>query len=516
MSTELLLFSAGHAFSAVVLICLWIFILFKNWKSKQNILFLFLTFSAAFQNVYISVGSVLPVSDFSYSWWLLSVGKVFITVSYTHFILEMIGRAKALRWYISGSYVAAAFFIGAAFITPGLFMSGVHEISFMKSFPIPEIVYNLHLAFFLLGPIYPFIELVRSYRRGGMNRRRDSYFILASLIAFGLGPTGFLFIYGIPFSPLPSIFFGWYAFLIAYGIFSENLLDIKVAIKQAFFYTLLVAIATAAIIAIPLLNDYIVSRYPVVQLWVIPLLSVLGAAMVGRAFWAQSQESEHLKYEFITVVAHKLRTPLTHIKWEVTSLLDGTPQPEVRSALERIDHSNARLIELSNILSETAQAADVRYGYSRDRVSLQPLVETSIQRFDPVVQRRKLTITTSIDSSLSPVVGDAQRLSSVVDVLVENACMYSEDGGMIRISLRAENHAAVFEITDEGIGIAAEDRKRIFTKFFRTERARAKDTEGVGLGLAMAKTIIERHRGVLGFRSVGEGKGATFWFSIPQ
>jgi two-component system sensor histidine kinase SaeS len=111
--------------------------------------------------------------------------------------------------------------------------------------------------------------------------------------------------------------------------------------------------------------------------------------------------------------------------------------------------------------------------------------------------------------------GDATRLASIMDVMLENACIYSNAGGTVEVLLQEKNKNIVFSVSDSGIGIKSEDQKHIFTRFFRTYAAKVADTEGMGLGLAMAKSIIERHRGEIGVRSAGDGKGSTFWFSIP-
>ena len=112
--------------------------------------------------------------------------------------------------------------------------------------------------------------------------------------------------------------------------------------------------------------------------------------------------------------------------------------------------------------------------------------------------------------------GDPGRLASVGDVMIENAVIYNRSGGSVRIALTKDGRNGLrFEVADTGIGVVDDDKSRIFGSFYRTDAAKRADTEGVGIGLSIAKNIIEKHGGKIGVTSSGDNKGSTFWFTLP-
>jgi signal transduction histidine kinase len=233
--------------------------------------------------------------------------------------------------------------------------------------------------------------------------------------------------------------------------------------------------------------------------------------------WLWGRDTDRLKYEFLTIAAHKLRTPLTRIRWEIPSLIAlAGDNAALREGLVRIDVANSRLIELSNVLMEAAHSADSTYVYRTDHVDLDLLVTNAVQRFDAQIKEKNLSLVVKSEALTSVPRGDANRLGAVVDVLVENAVIYNKQGGALHIGIAMDGPRRVkLTVSDAGIGIAPEDRRHIFTSFFRSDAAKRSDTEGVGIGLAVAKRIIEKHGGTIAVDSPGEGKGSTFWFTLP-
>jgi signal transduction histidine kinase len=157
-----------------------------------------------------------------------------------------------------------------------------------------------------------------------------------------------------------------------------------------------------------------------------------------------------------------------------------------------------------------------QYVYLQAYISLQPVALEVVDSYRTTAADKEITLAVAPPGELQPIVrGDKERLASAISVLVENAIAYSPKGGTVRVALTAAPDQVRFEIRDNGIGVSDEEKRHIFKKFYRTERARHADTEGIGLGLNMAKSIIERHRGTIGVESAGVGKGSTFWFTLP-
>jgi len=235
----------------------------------------------------------------------------------------------------------------------------------------------------------------------------------------------------------------------------------------------------------------------------------------GKVFWLKLIENDRVKYEFITVATHKLRTPLTQISWGVRELLEKNPSPETRDAVEYIQHSNNRLIELTNILFETTEEDTQEYSYVKEKVGLIAQTKEVLAKLQPIIAKKKINVNLHSDEEVY-VLADLRRIVSVIEVLLENALNYTPEGGLIQIITYEKGKRVYYSVRDSGIGVSSHERKNIFSRFYRTEAARRADTEGIGLGLAMAQSIIKKHKGKIGVESEGENKGSVFWFWLPK
>ncbi len=516
METQLLVLTIGHAISAVLTLTVGTFVLFKGVGKLENFLFFLLTFFTGAFNVYAGIGINLEPSALSYNVWFLNILNVFITTSYFHFMLRAIDRHVAFRWLIRSAYAIAFFIFGAALIYPHMFLPEVTAKLYLKSYLNSGPLYHAMLTFFVVYPLIAFFELVRAYFRGGFDKLRAEYYIATSILGYGIGLWSFALVYNLPVDPILGVLVGLYTIPIAYGIVSKQLLDIRVAFKRAFFYALGIAAIAALLVVLIFLNDFFVAQFPILQFWTIPLVASAAAVFLGRTYWLQALENDRLKYEFISIATHKLRTPLTRIKWEVSSILDAAKDNQViTDAMKRIDDANGRLISLTNVLVEASETEDIYYGYKKKYFDIRDVALKAVERVHPLIEKKNLHTKVQLADKTSLVNGDPDRIASAMDVFLENACMYSHEGGEIRISLIEEKKEIVFTVSDDGIGFSQDERKNLFTRFFRSYNAKVTDTEGMGLGLSMAKSIIDKHHGEISATSAGQGKGATFSFSIP-
>lgn len=246
---------------------------------------------------------------------------------------------------------------------------------------------------------------------------------------------------------------------------------------------------------------------------------VLLFVCISALLWLRirhTRSTDTLKYEFLTIAAHKLRTPLTSIKWELSALFarEGL-DPTIVESLRRVDTASNQLLELTNVLMDSAHTRRGLYVYQKESIDLARYTTQSVARLENRIKGKNISVVTEVLPNLSPVLGDRGRIASVVDVFIENAVQYNRDGGSVRIAITNDRHQVRFSVSDTGIGVSPEDVPHLFTPFFRTEAAKRADTEGVGIGLSVAKDIITRHKGHVGVESVGEGRGATFWFTLP-
>jgi len=221
-----------------------------------------------------------------------------------------------------------------------------------------------------------------------------------------------------------------------------------------------------------------------------------------------------MRRELIGNISHELRTPLAGIKAMVETLGGGAidDKEAARDFLTRIDSEVARLTQLVAELTELSRIETGKAELKKERLDLNQLVDDVIAQLNPQVERQKLSISREFSTDLPSVPADKDRIRQVITNLVHNAVKFTPPGGMIKITTKNIEGAVVVDIDDTGIGISKEDLPHVFERFYKGDRARS--GEGTGMGLAIAKHVIEAHRGNIWVQSK-EGKGSTFSFSLP-
>ncbi len=229
------------------------------------------------------------------------------------------------------------------------------------------------------------------------------------------------------------------------------------------------------------------------------------------------REIDRLKSEFVSVAAHQMRTPLSGIKWSLDMLAKETVGPvnvKQKRLLLKSYESNERMILLVNNLLNTDRIESGRAQLEFVRAHLKDIIDNVLYYISPQAKGKKITIDFSFEDDLPYVSVDTEKIREVMQNIIENAVKYSEEGGTIHLGLYTKEKNVVVSVKDEGIGIPKNFRGDIFTKFYRGDNAVKMKTEGSGLGLFVAKEIVERHGGEIYFESK-EGAGTTFYILIP-
>jgi two-component system phosphate regulon sensor histidine kinase PhoR len=221
-----------------------------------------------------------------------------------------------------------------------------------------------------------------------------------------------------------------------------------------------------------------------------------------------------MRRELIGNISHDFRTPLSGIKAMVETLQDGAiNEPAVaRDFMTRIEAEVDRLTQMVAELTELSRVETGHTQLERQPVDINVLVQEAAAQLKPQAERQSLTLETRLAEGLPEVPADRERLRQVIVNLLHNAIKFNRPGGSLLAATRRDNASVTVEITDSGIGIPREDIPHIFERFYKADRSRS--GQGSGMGLAIAKHIIEAHGGQIRASSV-EGKGSTFTFTLP-
>ena len=229
------------------------------------------------------------------------------------------------------------------------------------------------------------------------------------------------------------------------------------------------------------------------------------------------QEANRLKTEFVTVVTHELRSPLTSIVGYLDLLLEeeGREAAETREAyLQIIKRNTDRLLELINDLLDIARLEAGKLELKRLPLDLEGVIQEVSGALRPQITGKGQHLRLDLAAPLPTVTGDPERLTQILLNLVSNAHKYTPQGGSITVATRAERAGVCIAVQDTGIGLSSEEQQQLFTKFFRAQHPLVREAGGTGLGLAIVRALVELHGGTLTVVSA-PGRGSTFNVTLP-
>lgn len=512
---SLSLISVGYFISIILTIGFGLFVLKQNPSSKNNILFSLTCLALAIFDISFLFGINTTDLELARLIWLGNIATIFIVIFYAHWTFSIIDYRQDNRLAIKIIYIVGIALAAACLLFQDLWIAGVSPKLYLNSFIDPGPLYGLMVIYFYAVAIYAFVRLLFAYREGNPEEQnRYKYFLLAGAAGYLTGASAYPLTWDIPLDPIASMLTSLFVIPLTYGIVKSDIMDFNIVARKAASYGIGIGLISGILLTISLLNNWFLSKYPDLGYATVPVIAGTVSFFIGRYFWLRLKESENMKYEFITVAAHKLRTPLTRIKWGIGSLMDTIEVLGDRKMLNSMNLATEQLIHIADVLLEAAESDNRDYNYHYVLADFVEVIKEAVRDASRDAALKNITISTEIEAEIPPVHIDIDRINSVLGVLLENAITYTPEGGAITVRAYARGVVAWCEVSDTGIGLSPEESRNIFGRFYRSERAIKTDTEGIGLGLYMAKTIISRHGGVLTATSEGEHKGSIFSFSV--
>lgn len=239
--------------------------------------------------------------------------------------------------------------------------------------------------------------------------------------------------------------------------------------------------------------------------------------MTERRRLHELEKSSKRMSEFLAMLAHELRNPLAPIRNAITILqLEPSPSPLVRSSRDMIDRQLSHMTRLVDDLLDVGRLTTGKIRFKAEQVSYNQVVARSIEAVRPLFDARRHRLTTDIPAASMLVQGDATRLAQVLQNLLINAAKYTPEAGLIELKVWQEGSQLYTSVKDNGLGLSSEALSQIFELFSQGDAQTAARESGLGIGLTLARSLVEMHGGALHAESEGAGRGSTFTFFLPN
>jgi PAS domain S-box-containing protein len=252
---------------------------------------------------------------------------------------------------------------------------------------------------------------------------------------------------------------------------------------------------------------------------------VVGASKIARdvtdqmRLRATAEEASRMKDEFLAVLSHELRTPLNTVLGYARMLREDEddarmPEEMRRRALEALERNADTLSRLVNDVLDTSRVVTGKLRLVFETCAIEQLIEEAIAVVRPAAEAKAVSIDPQLERNMA-VMGDRDRLLQVVWNLLSNAVKFTPPGGSVRIKAHKEAGVVQISVADTGVGIGSNDLPFVFQRFWQAHTGVSREFGGLGIGLALARHLVELHGGTIRVESPGVGLGATFTVSLP-
>lgn len=527
-------FSVGVAIAAMTI--LGFMVLFSNRKSVTNRSFFYLAIMIVVWSTlnYLNYQTNDPVGVL---WTLRFV--MFSAVWFAFYVFRLFYVFPSPNATFSRTYkvilVPITILTSLITLTPYV-LSRVKELR-----PIGDVsVLDVASGIILFGLVVLYLDfggiflLIKKAKKASSSERRQYIFVLTGLAITLV--TIIIFNFFLPaffenpqFIPLSAVFVLPFIAFTAYAIFKHHLLNVKIIATEIL----------AFILAVVSLFEVIISKglgTMVFRSGVFALVLGFGILLIKsvlkeveqreqlqklsedlKAANVKLEELSHFKSQLLSLASHQVKAPLGVIKGFATILSDGLygeVNGKIKETLGKIRFSADELISLINNLLDLRKVEEGKMEYKFAKADLLKMAQGVIEELRPLATNKGLELSFTTGLTEAFVNADEIKLKQVIQNLVDNAIKYTPSG-FVKVELKAENNELIVSVVDSGLGIPADLLPQLFEEFIRDERVK-KEIRGTGLGLFIARKIVEAHSGKLSVQSEGEGKGSTFMVTLPQ
>lgn len=287
-----------------------------------------------------------------------------------------------------------------------------------------------------------------------------------------------------------------------------------------FLFLVMGFVTITSMIGVSLLSSRYFEEPEVPTILIVSFIAVL-FLIIGNAIingFSKITEANRIKSQFVSIISHQLRTPVSIFKWTLESLEQTIKKPELydetNASILNLQDASKKMIHLVNTLLDVTRIEGGTLTLQSEDVPLVKMLNAVMSDFQRYAESSHVILSMESDADIPLVHVDRSRIIMVMQTFIDNAVRYSPQKGTVHVLLKKEGAFIRFSVSDTGVGIPAIQQKNIFDKFFRASNIMQYQTEGTGIDLFISKYIIEASRGTIGFTSE-ENKGSTFWFVLP-
>ncbi|OGY61211.1 MAG: hypothetical protein A3F99_01300 [Candidatus Colwellbacteria bacterium RIFCSPLOWO2_12_FULL_43_11] len=440
-------------------------------------------------------------------------------------ILWVIGTVVVLLPYIDG-LVIKGLRVGSE-VVPTSTIQGLHINSQVTPILTTGYLFDYYSIFIMVFYAVLIYEIVGGLRKYNDVRKTQLKYILIGSLLFGC--TSILVNFILPFFNIvpvapydaqSSIFFVAFS---AYAILKHKLFDAKIIAAEVLTFVTWIFLLIQLLLAESL-------REVLLNVVLLVLIIFFGTLLIRSVFVEVEQRKklekltgdlkaandrlvklDALKSQFLSFASHQVKTPITIVKGYASLIADGTygaVSDKIKDVSKRIVETSDRMVSLVNNILDLRKLEDGRMDYKFADLDVVTLVKSVSTELKSIADRRGLELRTSLPDEKWLVKADEEKLRQVIQNLIDNALKYTEKG-WIRVSMEKAADQVLVAVSDSGRGISKELLPRLFEQWTRDSKA-AKEIQGTGLGLYIAKEIMKAHSGEIWAESPGEGKGSTF------